>query len=143
MQSVFLADFDSHEDMLQQSSTFYKRLTCSKGSACLFPPPVIWCQQPFAIIQINQNQKLEGKYYFTSQENALLLFYMLEAGRELDAWGLGCPPGAQGWALLHFCPLLPKHGRELTHFQDKDWFVVELADFGQVSGDRGFGQSAT
>lgn len=38
---------------------------------------------------------------------------------------------------------LPKLGRELAHSQNKDWFVVELIDFGQVNSDRGFGQSAT
>lgn len=38
---------------------------------------------------------------------------------------------------------LLKLGRELTHSQNKGWFVGEVLDFGQVNGDRGFGQSAT
>lgn len=41
MQSVFLADLDSHEDIIQQGSIFYKGITGNKCFACLFPRLVV------------------------------------------------------------------------------------------------------
>lgn len=80
----------------------------------------------------------------TALQTAALPLPALEAGQELDAWGQGCP-----LAVLGLFPASvqgaeqPQLGRELAHPRNEGSFVVQLVDFGQVSGDRGFGQNCS